>query len=108
MSDDIQPPILESLGPAPHGVCSRWMNGSPCGAAGTHHVIWDLEMHNGCVCPAHAAEARCEWVFIGLHPYTVACASPGVAVWLADEDRCVLEGDAPAPVRDAAVAHEVA
>lgn len=101
MSDDIQPPILPELGPAPTGVCSRWMGDCPCAAAGTHHVIWDLEMHNSCLCPAHVTEARRDLVFIGLHPYTVACASAGVAVWLADEDRCVFEdgGGEPAAAR---------
>jgi hypothetical protein len=72
------------------------MDGSPCGAAGTHHIIWDYDMRNGCICAEHAAEARRKWVFIGLHPYTVACASSGPntrAFWLHKEDRCVLPGD---------------
>jgi hypothetical protein len=85
----IQPPFLDHLGPAPAGVCSRWMDGSPCGAAGVFHVIWDYEMRNGCLCDGHAAEARREWAYAGLHPYTAACASPGTAFWLPDEDRCV-------------------
>jgi hypothetical protein len=66
------------------------MGDSPCGAAGTHHVIWDNDMLNGCVCAAHHEEIRLNWVYIGLHPYSVACASPGVGIWLADEDVCVL------------------
>ena len=86
----IQPPIYDDLGSAPTGVCSRWMGDSPCGAAGTHHVIWDLEMNNGCVCAAHREEIRLNWVYIGLHPYTPACGMPGRAVWVASEDRCVL------------------
>lgn len=83
----IQPPIYENLGSAPTGVCSRWMDGSPCGAAATHHVIWDLEMHNGALCDAHVAEARANWVYIGLHPYAPACCPPGE--WDPSEDRCV-------------------
>lgn len=89
----IQPPILDGHGPAPTGVCSRWMAVSPCGAAGTWHVIWDSDMTNGCACEAHAAEARRNWVYIGLHPYSAACASPGVAEYLPGEDRCVLPDD---------------
>jgi hypothetical protein len=86
----IQPPILGDLSPAPTGVCSRWMDGSPCGAAGVSHVIWDYGMRNGCLCAAHTAEVRQNWVYAGLHTYTDACASPDAAVWLPDEDRCVL------------------
>jgi hypothetical protein len=89
----IQPPILDQHGGAPTGVCSRWMGDSPCGAAGVSHVVWDYEMRNGCLCAAHTAEARQNWVYVGLHPYTAACASPGVAFWLPDEDRCVLPDD---------------
>ncbi|HEY6493299.1 MAG TPA: hypothetical protein VIZ43_08510 [Trebonia sp.] len=88
---EIQPPILADTGVAPTGACSRWIGDSPCGAAGTHHVIWDLEMHNSCICPAHVSEARERWVFIGLHPYTAACAGPPGAFWLADEDRCEVD-----------------
>ncbi len=88
----IQPPLHVAPGPAPAGVCSRWMDNSPCGAAGTHHVIWDLEMNNGCVCGTHREEIRQNWVYIGLHPYDAACAAPGRAVWLSGEDRCVLPG----------------
>ena len=86
----IQPPIYDDLGSAPTGVCSRWMGDSPCGAAGTHHVIWDSEMTNGCVCATHREEIRQNWVYIGLHPYDAACAAAGRAVWVASEDRCVL------------------
>ena len=88
----IQPPIYDDLGPAPTGVCSRWIGDSPCGAAGTHHVIWDSEMTNGCVCTAHREEIRQNWVYIGLHLYAPACGMPGRAVWVASEDRCVLPG----------------
>ena len=98
-SGDVQPPMFNELGPAPAGVCSRWVDGSPCGAAGTHHVIWDSEMTNGCVCAAHAEEARQNWVYIGLHPYTAACAAAGVAVYLVDEDRCVFPADRSRVVR---------
>ena len=89
----IQPPLYDDLGSAPTGVCSRWMGDSPCGAAGTHHVIWDSEMTNGCVCAAHHEEIRQNWVYVGLHPYTAACAAAGVAVYLVAEDRCVLPDD---------------
>jgi hypothetical protein len=97
----IQPPILADLGHAPEGVCSRWMKGSPCGGAGMHHVIWDSEMTNGCVCASHTAEVRENWVYIGLHRYTAACAAPGLAVWLVSEDRCVLPADEREEVRHA-------
>jgi hypothetical protein len=99
----IQPPFYDDIGPAPTGVCSRLMGASPCGAAGTHHVIWDMEMTNGCVCPKHVAEARMNWVFVGLHPYTAACAARR-ATWLPDEDRCVMLAD---PEREAASAAEL-
>jgi hypothetical protein len=100
----IQPPLDVAPGPAPAGVCSRWMGSSPCGAAGTRHVIWDSEMTNGCVCTAHAEEIRRNWVYLGLHPYTVACAAPGRAEWLSGEDRCVLPGSGEdRPARRAAV-----
>lgn len=89
----IQPPMLDDLGPAPTGVCSRWMGRSPCGASATHHVIWDMEMANGAVCAAHTEEARKKWVYVGLHLYTPACAAAGVALWLPDEDRCAFPDD---------------
>lgn len=89
----IQPPMLGEYGRAPSGVCSRWLGDSPCGAAGTHHVIWDSEMTNGCVCDVHAAEIRQNWVYIGLHPYAAACAASGVAVYLPDHDLCVFPID---------------
>jgi hypothetical protein len=89
----IQPPLHEEHGPAPSGVCSRWMGDSPCGAAGTHHVIWDSEMTNGCVCATHTDEIRRNWVYLGLHSYSAACASPGIAIWIEAEDRCVMPGD---------------
>jgi hypothetical protein len=101
---EIQPPILREHGHAPAGVCSRWLRTSPCGAAATHHVIWDSAMTNGALCGAHEAEARRHWVFIGLHPYDHACASPGVAEWLPDEDRCVLPGSPAEPEPAAASA----
>jgi hypothetical protein len=66
------------------------VDGSPCGAAGTHHVIWDLEMYNGCVCAAHREEIRRNWVYVGLHPYDAACAAAGRSFWQPGEDRCVL------------------
>lgn len=100
----IQPPIYTEHGPAPTGVCSRWMGDSPCGAAGTHHVIWDSDMTNGCVCAVHHAEIRQNWVYVGLHPYTHACGMPGVAVWVAGEDRCVMPGDDAEAVRPATLA----
>jgi hypothetical protein len=86
----IQPPFYDDLGPAPTGVCSRWMGDSPCGAAATHHVIWDLDLINGAMCAAHEDEARHRWVWIGLHPYTDDCAAftSGDADWLPGEDRC--------------------
>ena len=89
----IQPPLYDDLGPAPTGVCSRWMGDSPCGATGTHHVVWDSEMNNGCVCAAHREEIRQNWVYVGLHSYDVACAAAGRAVWRPGEDRCVLPED---------------
>lgn len=91
---DIQPPIYEDLGSAPTGVCSRWMGTSPCGAAGTHHVIWDSDLSNGCVCADHVAEIRTHWVYVGLHPYTSECIAftRGEADWLPNEDRCAYTG----------------
>jgi hypothetical protein len=99
---DFQPSLKVADGPAPSGVCSRWMGDSPCGAAGTHHVVWDSDMTNGCVCPVHVEEIRANWVYVGLHPYAVACASPGVAVYLVDEDRCVLPEDEAAVEKERA------
>jgi hypothetical protein len=87
----IQPPFYLERGPAPTGVCSRWLGDSPCGAAGTHHVIWEpADLTNGCVCPVHVAEIRREWVYIGLHPYTADCVAftTGDAMWILSEDRC--------------------
>lgn len=87
---DIQPPIYDDLGPAPTGVCSRWMGTSPCGAAGDHHVIWDNDLTNGCVCPAHVEEVRQRWVYVGLHSYTADCVAftKGQAEWNPSLDRC--------------------
>lgn len=60
-------------------------------------------MQNAALCGEHRREARERWVYIGLHPYTEACAaSGGAAVWLPDEDRCVI----PGPVGCAAQCHE--
>lgn len=100
---DIQPPIYKERGPAPTGVCSRWMGTSPCGAAGSHHVIWDSDLTNGCVCPAHVTETRERWVYIGLHPYTADCVAftEGEADWNPSLDRCCR----PAPDPLAAMAH---
>lgn len=92
---EIQPPFLTGLGPAPSGVCSRWLEDSPCGAAATHHVIWSTDMRNGARCPEHERETRRKWVYVGLHPYTVACAAGGRAEWIEDEDRCVLAEPQP-------------
>lgn len=88
MSDDMEitPPLYPELGPAPVSVCSRWMGDSPCGAAATWHVIWDVEMSNGAQCDTHAAEARRNWMFVGMHPYSPACAAHGN--WFPDEDVC--------------------
>lgn len=69
------------------------MGDAPCGAAGTHHVIWDLEMNNGCICAAHREEIRLNWVYIGLHLYDAACAAAGRSFWRPGEDRCVLPGE---------------
>ena len=88
---EFQPPILTDLGHAPTGVCSRWMGDSPCGAAATHHVIWNLDMRNGAMCPAHEQETRSRWVYVGLHPYTEACAGPPGAFWIEAEDRCEVD-----------------
>jgi hypothetical protein len=98
--------FYEDLGPAPTGVCCRWTGDSPCGAAGTHHVVWDSDLTNGCCCAAHTAEARQEWVYIGLHPYTEDCAAftTGAAEWLPAEDRCVSAHPLPAPARLRSVA----
>jgi hypothetical protein len=87
---DIHPPFYEELGPAPTGVCCRWMGEYPCGAAGSHHVIWDADLTNGCVCPAHVSEIRQHWAYMGLHPYTADCVAftRGDAYWLPAEDRC--------------------
>lgn len=101
---DIQPPLKVADGPAPTGVCSRWMGTSPCGAAGTHHVVWDSDMTNGCVCASHTEEIRKNWVYVGLHPYTAACASPGIAIWIEAEDRCVMPEDAAAAEAHASAA----
>jgi hypothetical protein len=103
---EIQPPFYDDdLGPAPTGVCSRWMGDSPCGAAGTHHVIWDSNLTNGCMCQPHVAEARARWVYIGLHPYTSDCVAftVGEADWLPGEDRCAAVTPDPAAVRDTAL-----
>jgi hypothetical protein len=81
------------------------MGDSPCGAAGTHHVVWDNDMTNGCVCAGHTEEIRQNWVYVGLHPYTAACASPGVAIWIETEDRCVMPGEGGA-VLDLTAARE--
>lgn len=106
--DAIQPPVFddEAGNHAPAAVCGRWMNGAPCGAAGSHHVIWDSDMSNGCVCSAHAREIRQHWVFMGLHPYTADCAgtNAGTAVWIAAEDRCITEPPEVEGARSAAVA----
>jgi hypothetical protein len=95
--DAIQPPIFDDPadgGGAPQGVCGRWLGTAPCGAAGTHHVIWDNDTQNGCICAEHATEIRRRWVYVGLHPYTAACASvrSGRVIWLPSEDRCVIDG----------------
>jgi hypothetical protein len=104
----IHPPFYDEHGPAPAGVCSRWMGDSPCGSAAAYHVIWDYDMINGAVCREHAAEARERWVFIGLHPYTAACGSAGAAVWLPDEDRCMLPGDSAQSAAAAVTVSQVA
>lgn len=98
----IQPPTFPDPnggGGAPIAVCGRWMGSGPCGAAGSHHVIWNSGMHNGCICDGHAGEIRQRWVYLGLHPYTAACASveSGRVIWLPGEDRCVTEAAAPDP-----------
>jgi hypothetical protein len=97
---DINPPIYRDRGPAPTGVCCRWMGTSPCGAAGSHHVIWDSNLTNGCVCASHVAEIRQRWVYIGLHPYTADCVAftDGEAEWDASKDRC----ERPQPITLAA------
>lgn len=90
------PPIYGELGPAPAGVCSRWLGEYPCGAAATHHVIWAdggaNGVANGAVCAGHQAEVRARWAYAGLHPYGPACAASGTQAsrWLPDEDRCEL------------------
>lgn len=86
----IQPPFLPEYGPAPVGVCSRWGGKAPCGAAGSHHVIWDSDLRNGCVCAAHLGEIRKNWVYLGLHPYTADCAAftTGHADWDPGRDCC--------------------
>ena len=88
----MQPPFYDEPGPAPPAVCSRWMDGSPCGSAASHHVIWDTGgRDNGAVCLLHVAEIRRHWVYAGLHPYESACAASGCgAVWLRADDRCVV------------------
>ena len=98
MPVEFQPPIYDDLGKAPAGVCSRWMGDSPCGAAGTSHVVWDSEMSNGCVCADHAEEIRQNWIYVGLHPYAAPCAAAGRAVYRVTEDRCVF----PAGTRERA------
>ncbi len=87
---EIQPPFYDNLGPAPTGVCSRWMGMSPCGAAGDHHVIWGNDLSNGCLCTEHVEEVRQRWVYIGLHPYNSDCVAftKGQAEWNASLDRC--------------------
>ena len=103
--NEFQPRIIKGRGHAPGGVCSRWMDDSPCGAAATHHVIWDYEMHNGCVCPAHADEARKLWVYVGFHPWAGACSAAGVPEWIESEDICVIPGSpAGAMTREMAAA----
>lgn len=86
--NELTPPLFDEVAPA--SVCSRWMGTSPCGAVATWHVIWDLEMNNGAVCEDHKAEARRLWVFIGMHPYSPACAAGGL--WFPAEDVCRIEG----------------
>jgi hypothetical protein len=63
----------------------------PCGAAATHHVIWDVDYTNGAMCDRHTAECRQQWVYIGLHPYSSDCVAftEGRAEWDAAHDRCV-------------------
>ena len=104
---EIHPPFYGELGPAPTGVCSRWMGDSPCGAAATHHVIWDVDFTNGAMCASHVGEARERWTWIGLHSYTEDCVAftQGRAEWDATQDRCVTPS--PDVLREIRQAHEV-
>jgi hypothetical protein len=68
------------------------MGESPCGAAATHHVIWDVDYTNGAMCAGHVTECRRRWVYIGLHPYIGDCVAftQGRAEWDATQDRGVI------------------
>lgn len=68
MSDKPLPPFIDNnMGQQRH-VCSRWINGAPCGAVAIKHVIWDLEtMENGHVCVEHVAEVGTTWRFHAMH-----------------------------------------
>ena len=71
--------LVQGLGPAPAGVCSRmYAGGTPCGAAAVWHVIWDHDLNNGALCPRHGRLTRRRHVYAGMHPYAPACASRGL------------------------------
>jgi len=49
--------------------CDRMIEGIPCGAMPTHHIIWNSQMDNGFVCMRHAVEARERWAFSHMHEW---------------------------------------
>lgn len=89
MEPSVTPPFPRPDEAAPTGVCARWMGEAPCGAAATMHIIWDLDMRNGPVCPRHDEEARQLWAFIGRHPYEAPCGRQ--SIWDPTADRCLPE-----------------
>lgn len=92
---DFSPPLG---GAAPPLQCNRALEGpldNPtryCGKPGTWHIIWTADCENGIACDEHYAEAKSRWVFYAAHPYEPVCSMPG-AVFLVDENRCVVDED---------------
>lgn len=89
---EIQPTLH---GEAPADVCGR-ADGTVCGAPATAHVIWRYSegghVENSLCCATHETEARRTWAYLGLHPYSPACADPRW-VWVDEIDRCVVPED---------------
>lgn len=90
---------------APGLRCSRADDGTgtnQCPNDATHHVIWDVEsMENGLCCDFHLVEAENRWGFDFSHPYNPVCSIAG-AVFLPNENRCVVPDVLTAGVATAA------
>jgi hypothetical protein len=85
---NLRPP--KTGGPAPDGICSWGTPENYCAEPAAQHVFYSSDLDNQLLCDRHLAHVKKIYVFFAVHVYDDATCDGPNAIYLWQENVCVL------------------